>query len=211
MGLISNGTTLLDAGALDSGVATGALVHIKTLTASGSADLTFVNGAASVVFDGTYKEYLFTFNDIHPAAVSYFSVNFSDDTSSHSYDLTKTSSSFMTYNDEANTANSLQYRAAYDLAQGTGIQPLGGDTMGVTNDNCGVGFLTVYDPANTTFVKHFISRFKPNYNAANGSTPYSHDGFTSGYINTTAAVTAVQFKMSTGNIDAGTIKLYGIK
>ena len=211
MGLISNGTTLLDGGSLDAGVAKGALTHIKTLTASGSADLTFVNGAASVVFDGTYKEYLFTFNDIHPASVSYFSVNFSDDTSSHSYDLTKTGSSFVAWHDEADTATSLQYRSAYDLAQGTGIQPLGGDTMGVTNDNCGSGYMQVFDPANTTFAKHYISRFKPNYNAANGSTPYSHDGFTSGYVNTTAAVTAVQFKMSTGNIDSGTIKLYGIK
>ena len=211
MGLISNGTTLLDSGSLDASVATGSMILIKTLTASSSATLSFVNGASSVVFDGTYKKYIFTFNDIHPASVSYFSVNFSDDTASHSYDLQKLSTSFVAWHDEADTATSLQYRTAYDLALGTGVQPLGGDTMGVTNDNCGVGFLTVYDPANTTFVKHFISRFKPNYNAANGSTPYSHDGFTSGYINTTSAVTAVQFKMSTGNIDAGTIKLYGIK
>ena len=211
MGVVSNGTTLLDAGALDSGVATGAMVLIKTLTADDSATLSFVNGASDVVFDGTYKEYLFTFNDIHPASVSYFSVNFSDDTSSHSYDLTKSGTSFVAWHDEADTATSLQYRSAYDLAQGTGIQPLGGDTMGVTNDNCGSGYLQVFNPADTTFVKHYISRFKPNYNAANGSTPYSHDGFTSGYVNTTAAVTAVQFKMSTGNIDSGTIKLYGIK
>ena len=211
MGVISNGTTLLDAGALDSGIPTGAMTLIKTLTASSSATLSFVNGVSSVVFDGTYKEYRFTFNDIHPAAISYFSVNFSDDTSSHSYDLTKTSTSFAAWHDEADSATSLQYRASYDLAQATGVQPLGGDTMGITNDNCGVGYLTIYDPANTTFVKHFISRFKPNYNAANGSTPYTHEGHTAGYINTTAAVTAVQFKMSTGNIDAGTIKLYGIK
>ena len=211
MGLISNGTTLLDSGSLDASVATGSMILIKTLTASSSATLSFVNGASSVVFDGTYKKYIFTFNDIHPASVSYFSVNFSDDTSSHSYDLQKLSSSFVAWHDEADTATSLQYRTAYDLALGTGVQPLGGDTMGITNDNCGSGFLTVYDPANTTFVKHFISRFKPNYNASNGSTPYTHDGFTSGFINTTSAVTAVQFKMSTGNIDAGTIKLYGIK
>ena len=209
MGLISNGTTLLDAGALDSGVATGSMILIKTLTASSSATLSFVNGASSVVFDGTYKKYIFTFNDIHPASAAYFSVNFSNDTSSHSYDLQKLSSSFVAWHDEADTATTLQYRTAYDLALGTGIQALGGDTMSAANDNCGVGFLTVYDPANTTFVKHFISRFKPNYSG--GSDPYSHDGFTSGFINTTSAVTAVQFKMSTGNIDAGTIKLYGIK
>ena len=100
MGVISNGTTLLDAGALDSGVATGAMVLIKTLTADDSATLSFVNGASDVVFDGTYKEYLFTFNDIHPASVSYFSVNFSDDTSSHSYNLTKTTSHFRSYHND---------------------------------------------------------------------------------------------------------------
>jgi hypothetical protein len=32
-----------------------------------------------------------------------------------------------------------------------------------------------------------------------------------GYGNTTSAVDAVQFKFSPSNIDAGTIKLYGIK
>ena len=59
MGLISNGTTLLDAGAIDSGVATGAMTLIKTLTASSSGTLSFVDGASSVVLDGTYKEYIF--------------------------------------------------------------------------------------------------------------------------------------------------------
>ena len=67
MGVISNGTTLLDAGALDSGVATGAMTLIKTLTASSSATLSFVQGF-SVVLDGTYKEYIFKFIDIHPGS-----------------------------------------------------------------------------------------------------------------------------------------------
>tara|TARA_B100000900_G_scaffold341412_1_gene304470 strand:- start:867 stop:1496 length:630 start_codon:yes stop_codon:yes gene_type:complete len=208
MAVISNGTTLIDAGALDSAVAKGSLIHIKTLTASSSADLTFVNGASSVVFDGTYKQYIFTFNEIHPASAASFTVNFSDDTSSHSYDLSKQSSSFVAWHDEANSATSLQYRTAYDLANGTGVQPLGGDTMSIANDNCGSGFLSIYDIANTTFVKHFLSRFKPNYSG--GSDPYSHDGHTGGYVNTTAAITAAQFKMSSGNIDSGTIKLYGV-
>ena len=55
MGVISNGTTLLDAGALDSGVPTGAMTLIKTLTASGASTLSFVHGASSVVLDSTYK------------------------------------------------------------------------------------------------------------------------------------------------------------
>ena len=75
-------------------------------------------------------------------------------------------------------------------------------------DNGGAGELWLFNPSSTTYVKHFISRFKPNYSG--GSNPYSHDGYTAGYINTTAAVTAAQFKMNSGNIDAGTIKLYGI-
>jgi len=86
---------------------------------------------------------------------------------------------------------------------------LGGDTMSIANDNCGVGYLDLFNPSSTTFVKHFISRFKPNYSG--GSDPYTQDGFTAGYVNTTSAVTAVQFKMNSGNLDAGKIKLYGIK
>ena len=50
MAVISNGTTLIDA-ALDSGVATGDIIHIKTLTASSSANLSFVHGSSSVVLD----------------------------------------------------------------------------------------------------------------------------------------------------------------
>ena len=66
MGVISNGTTLLDAGSLDSGVAVGKLTHIKTLTASSSANLTFTHGSSDVVFDSTYKAYVFKFIEIHP-------------------------------------------------------------------------------------------------------------------------------------------------
>ena len=192
-----------------AGLASNAMTHIKTLTASSSATLSFVDGAADVVLDSTYPIYKFVFIDIHPASATYFGVNFSDDTSSHSYDLVKTSTSFAAWHDEADSATSLQYRTAYDLAQSTALQPLGGDTMSIANDNCGVGYLDLFNPSSTTFVKHFISRFKPNYSG--GSDPYTHDGFTAGYVNTTSAVTAVQFKMNSGNLDAGKIKLYGIK
>ena len=186
----------------------GAIVPIKTLTASSSATLSFVNGASDVVIDGTYKTYIFKFINIHPASATYFGVNFSDDTSSHSYDLTKTSTSFVAWHDEADTATSLTYRTGYDLGQSTALQALGGDTMSTAADNGGCGELWLFSPSSTTYVKHFISRFKPNYSG--GSDPYTQDGYTAGYINTTAAVTAVQFKMNSGNIDAGTIKLYGI-
>ena len=184
------------------------MVLIKEQTASSSATISFVDGTSDVVLDSTYPIYLFKFINIHPANATYFSVNFSDDGGSN-YDLTKTSSSFVTWHDEADTATAFQYRTGYDVAQGTGIAPLGGDTMSNANDNGGVGYLYLFNPSSTTFVKHFLSRYKPNYSG--GSDPYSHDGFTAGYINDTAAITAVQFKMYSGNIDSGTIKLYGIK
>ena len=183
---------------------TGALTLLSTQTASSSSTISFTSG-----IDSTYKEYIFKFYDIHPASATYFGVNFSDDTSSHSYDLTKTSTSFVAWHDEADSATNLGYRTGYDLGQSTALQALGGDTMSIANDNGGCGELWLFSPSSTTYVKHFISRFKPNYSG--GSDPYTHDGYTSGYVNTTSAVTAVQFKMNSGNIDAGTIKLYGIK
>ena len=50
-----------------------------------------------------------------------------------------------------------------------------------------------------------MTRF--NYTHANSGI---RDTFIGGYINTTSAIDEVQFKMSTGNIDAGTISLFGI-
>ena len=201
--LFANNNSLSAITTKPSGLSGGSMNLISTQTASSSATLSFTDN-----IDDTYDEYVFKFYDIHPASATYFGVNFSDDTSSHSYDLVKTSTSFVAWHDEADSATSLQYRTAYDLAQSTALQPLGGDTMSIANDNCGVGYLHLFNPSSTTFVKHFISRFKPNYSG--GSDPYTHDGFTAGYINTTSAVTAVQFKMNSGNIDARVIKLYGI-
>ena len=89
MGVISNGTTLLDAGAIDSGVPTGAMTLIKTLTASGSSTLSFVHGASSVVLDGTYKEYIFKFINIHPSGTNRFQFNGSIDAGSN-YNVVKT-------------------------------------------------------------------------------------------------------------------------
>ncbi len=188
-----------------TGLTSGDMTLIKSQTASSSGDISFVNGASDVVLDSTYPIYYFSFINIHPQNATYFSVNFSDDTSSHSYDLVKTTSSFAAWNDEAGTATSIQYRSSYDVAQGTGIAPLGGDTMSNANDNGGCGYLWLFSPSSTTYQKHFISRFKPNYSG--GSDPYTHDGHAAGYVNTTSAVTAVQFKMNSGNLDSGTFKL----
>ena len=205
MGVISNGTTLLDAGSLDSGVATGAMTLIKTLTASSSSTLSFVHGASSVVFDGTYKEYIFKYIDIHPSADNVnFVFNLSADAGSN-YNVTKTTTFWEAYNREDGGDNYLAFADGRDLHQSTNFQQLNGAGVQDENDGSISGTLTVFDPANTTFVKHFIG-VTNQYGFENRSV----NSYVAGYFNTTTALTRVRFKMSSGNIDSGTISLYGI-
>jgi hypothetical protein len=185
---------------------TGSMVFIKKLTASSSATLSFVDGASSVVLDNTYKEYLFTFNSIHPGTDSqHLSFQGSTNTGS-SYGVTTTSTLFRGYHNEGDTATGVAYRGDYDVAQGTGFIPLAdGDSTGADNDQTVSGYIHLFNPSSTTFVKHFISRFSEYHQA-----DYSIDGYVAGYFNTTSAIDAIQFKMGSGNIDAGDICLYGI-
>ena len=205
MGVISNGTTLLDAGAIDSGIPTGAMTLIKTLTASSSGTLSFVHGTSSVVFDGTYKQYVFKFIDIHLGSNDQdITFNVSIDSGSN-YNVAKTTTHFQAYNNETNGVEGLAYSGGGDLAQGTGFAVLGED-FGADNDQASSGIMTLFDPSSTTFVKHFTVQFSQAHQA-----DYNQNIFTAGYANTTSAVNAIQFKISSGNIDSGTIKMYGIK
>ena len=200
MGVISNGTTLLDAGALDSGVATGSMTLISTLTADDSATtLTFSSGITS-----TYDEYVFTFNNMHCAAGDgYFQVNFRDGSSA--YDATKTTTFFRAQHAENDSDAGLSYQTSDDLAQSTGVQRISVPT-GNDNDTSLSGTLQLFSPSSTTFVKHFISTINNK-----DMSHYTVNCFMAGYCNVTAAIDGVQFSYSTGNIQSGTIKMYGIK
>ena len=181
------------------------LTHIKTLTASSDSTLSFVNGSSDVVLDSTYPIYIFKFINIHPGTDNtHITFNFSIDSGSN-YNVTKTSTLFRSYHDEADSATALEYRTDMDLAQSTGFQKLN-SPLESDNDSSGSGYLYLFNPSSTTFVKHFISNCQSMSNLA-----YSIQDFVAGYGNTTSAVDAIQFKMSSGNVDAGTIKLYGIK
>ena len=204
MGVISNGTTMLDAGALDSGVATGSMVLIKTLTASSSANLDFVHGTSSVVFDGTYKEYIFRYIDIHPASVAQLTVNFRDGGSD--FDASKVTATSNPYHTEADTANFI-YRSAWDLGNSTSDQIIAQE-LGNAADETACGVMHIFNPADTTFVTHFKGTTQ-YYQQFGGSGSFGV--LYGGYCNTTAAIDGVRFKMSSGNIDSGTIKLYGVK
>ena len=188
-----------------NGFSKGSLTLIKTLTASSSSTLSFVDGASDVVLDNTYKEYIFILNNIHPSSDSNVQLQFngSADTGSN-YNVTKMTTHFSAYHYESDAYTAVGYNTAYDLAQSTAFQVLSA-SIGADNDQCGSGYIHLFNPSSTTFVKHFIS---------NVSYVQSDDvqriDYVAGYFNTTSAVDAIQFKFSSGNIDAGTIQLFGV-
>ena len=200
-----NNNGVKNATAFGSITGLGNLILIKKQTASGSASISFVDGASSVVLDNTYKEYIFYFNNIHPATNS-ANLQFQASTNTgSSYGIAITSSYFQAQHAEDDSEAALEYDGGQDLAQSTNFQTILGKEVGNGNDNSTSGFMHLFDPSNTTFVKHFISRG----NCLDAG-PMTRDGYAAGYVNTTSAIDAIQFKMSSGNMDAGTISLYGV-
>ena len=204
MAIISNAVTIADAGAFS--VSLGAMVHIKTLTASNSANLSFVHGSSSVVLDSTYPLYMFKFINIHPASHTEFAFNTSIDSGSN-YNVAKMTTTTSAYHGEGDQGGPNYYYIDEDLAQGTGVARISGDIY-TDNDSSMSGEMFLFSPSSTTFVKHFTS---DTQRMDHSSTGYSNQWKCAGYTNTTSAVNAIQFSMVTGNIASGTIKLYGIK
>lgn len=199
-----NNNGVKNATAFGSITGLGSMTFIKKLTASGSSTLSFVHGSDGVVLDDTYKEYVFTFNNLHPSNNS-SDLKFQTSTNTgSSYGVTVTTTSFIVYNNESTGDSALTYNGGHDLAQSTDFIQLSQD-IGNENDECVGGTLNLFNPSSTTFVKHFLSRC----NNAHDSN-YSMGDFSAGYFNTTSAVDAIQFKMSAGTIDSGDICLYGI-
>ena len=199
-----NNQAVKNATAFGSITGLGSMIFIKKLTASSSATLSFVDGSDGVVLDDTYKEYVFTFNNMHPSTDA---VNFTfqaDTGTNNNYNQTITSTTFQAFHGENGSSGSLSYASDKDQAQGTGFQVLM-QPIGNGNDECGSGYLQIFNPSSSVFVKHFIGRSQ-YYNDGNFSQTLS----SAGYFNTTTALTRFQFKMSSGNIDAGDICLYGI-
>ena len=192
--------------ALPASIPTGALTLIKSITASSSASISFVDGTDGVVLDDTYQSYVFKFINIHnanDAADFQFQV---DTASNTNYNQTITSMGFVAEHNEDDSATTLAaHGGSAILHQETVFQDLG-RSLGNDNDQSLSGELHLFNPSSTTFVKHFIGVI----NEA-GADNQSVQRFVSGYINTTTAITTIQFKMDSGNIDDGIIKLYGVK
>ena len=195
----ANNNSLSAITALPAAVSSGALTLLQTQTASSSATISFTSN-----IDSTYDVYMFKFYDIHPSANGFFGFNASVDSGSN-YNVTKTSSAFYAYHAESDSEADLTYDTGQDLAQSTGRQNLSSGQIGVGSDDSFNGCLYLFNPSSTTFVKHYIS--SSSYSQKG---PANEQAYIAGYCNTTSAVNAIQFSQSTGNIDSGVIKLYGI-
>ena len=199
-GLVKHNNNSISAITSAGQLAQGKMTLLQTQTASSSASISFTSN-----IDSTYPIYVFKFINIHPATNNVsFQVNFRD--GGTTYDATKTTTFFRAYHSEDGSSTALEYRTGDDLAQGTGVQKLAGG-VGNGNDENTAGYLHLFNPSSTTFVKHFIVRTIQN----EGSSDMAVDTYIAGYCNVNAAIDGVQFSMSSGNIDSGTIKLYGIK
>lgn len=186
--------------------AKGKLTLISSQTASASASIEFTSG-----IDSTYHTYVFKFVNMHPATNGVdFTFNLSTDSGSN-YNVTKTTTIFQAYHREDGSTSGLTYQTLDDLAQSTGYQTLtaNGDASGSmsnANDSGVSGSLTLFNPSSSVFVKHFLST-TDNMNYVND---FMTASYVAGYGNTTSAINAIQFSMSSGNIDDGTIYMYGV-
>ena len=197
--LFCNNNSMSAITSVPSGVGGGSMNLISTQTASSSSTISFTSG-----IDSTYKEYIFKFYDIHPATDNTYLTFQADTGTNTNYNQTITSSFFKSLHNESGGTSALSYDTSSDLAQSTSFQHLSRN-VGNDNDQSIAGTLHIFDPSNTTFVKHFIATTN-----VYTSDDYSIASFVAGYFNTTTALTRFQFKMESGNIDSGIIKLYGI-
>jgi hypothetical protein len=184
---------------LPSSISGGALNLISTQTASASATIDFTSG-----IDSTYDSYVFKFINCHPATDDVkFTFQLSTDSGSN-YNVTMTTTTFNSIHAESGAESGLSYQSGLDQAQGTSFQNLT-NRLGNDNDQSASGYLHLLNPSSTTFVKHFIATLNIGHYQ-----DYSSNDFTAGYGNTTSAIDAVRFQMSSGNIDDGIIKMYGV-
>jgi len=197
MAFISNGTTILDAGAFD--VSLGSLEFISEATASASASIEFTSG-----IDSTYDIYYFEINSINTSGDNVgFEFNLSTNGGS-TYAVTKTSTFHRAYHNEAGAGAILEYQGAHDLAQSTAYQDII-TQAGSDADQASSGYLYLFQPSSSVYVKHYIGQMSTiTYH------DYNINNFFAGYGNTTNSIDAVRFQPDSGNFD-GTIKMYGIK
>ena len=172
---------------------------ISTSTSSGASAINITSGITSA-----YDEYMFVYTDINPSSGGHWAFQCSTDGGSN-YNTTLTSTLFLAYFDEAGSATTLAYNTAHDEAQSTDPQSLNVGT-GAESDESAAGILHLFNPASTTYVKHFYARTQTYQD-----NDYATDAFAAGYFNTTSAINAIQFAFQhSANAFDGVVQMYGI-
>lgn len=205
MAIISNGTTMLDAGSFSVGL--GALTFIKDVTVSGASNATILHGSSSVVFDSTYPVYLIKYINVFSSTGQNIAMNFT--TNGTDWNLNQVTTAWVSEHSENDSdVARMDYSESYDKAGSTDQVVFNINKGGLENasDASGSGEMYIFNPSSTTFVKHFISR-------ANSLSEYpgSTDNFVCGYINSTSAVTGIRFHVVSSGTLSGTFLLYGLK
>ena len=197
-----NNNSLSAITSIPAAISGGSLNLISTQTASSSSSLSFTSG-----IDSTYKEYIFKYINCHPSVnIPHWTFQGSTNAGS-SFGVTITSTNFNAYHAENDSEAVIEYVAPGDLAQSTDYQRLLTE-VNYSDDGSVSGALHLFEPSSTTFVKHFIATSQGMFGPT--SKAYSWNQYVAGYFNTTSAIDAIDFKFSSGNIDSGVIKLYGV-
>ena len=185
----------------------GAWNVIQSITASGDASVSFTSG-----IDSTYKQYYIAWNNVNTVTggesdAGVIQMNFSVDSGSN-YNVSKTSSYYAAYHKEDDNEAYAAYSTYWDGTKTTAQTVM--NSMGAAADECGAGYIYLFNPSDTTFIKHFFGTHSVYH-----QDDFSQNGYFAGYANTTSAIDAVQFTAlgasysGSDNFD-GVFTLYGI-
>jgi hypothetical protein len=173
---------------------------ISTSTASNQTTLDITSG-----IDSTYDVYRFDMLNMHPTTDATFSFQVDTGTNT-SYNQTVTSTCSYAWHSENDSSTGHGYSGNRDQGNGTSYQEMTGEIVDSGDADSGLsGQIFLYNPASTTFVKHFLVDtvyFQQD--------PAQQWWFGAGYFNTTTALTRISFKFSSGNIESGVVKMYGL-
>jgi len=176
---------------------------LSTQTFTNQATVAFTSGITS-----TYKEYIFYFINMNPAttgAMLQFQVD--DDAGNNAYnDFNITSTYFRAKQFENNSGSTHGYETGSDNAA-VSYATISSSLFNAA-DASTTGIFHLYNPSSAVYVKNWQSRFSAMcYDGSN--LEYVQSLNAAGYVNTTTALNAISFKMTSGNFD-GTIKMYGV-
>ena len=179
----------------------GAWTLIKTQTVSTSvAAVDFIHGTSSVVLDDTYETYLIVCCNMHPASSApelRFHPGDGDFTDS------KTSCQWYQRMSYGDGSVAVAIEDSNDLEQGTGGQTVAVNVGNGNATDSASGHIYLHGPGETDQYKSFIYDF---VSVTANEMEAMHGGSN---IQITGAVDRFRIDFSSGNIDAGSVSLYG--